>query len=120
MSKHTPGPWRISSESKRIITVDYREIGHDGGELIGSAAGHPNSGFYPPDDQADANALLMAAAPDLLAALQLIYAFDVYEDSYQQLEDIVLDKTCDLGDRQKAAAFIAARAAISKATGETK
>ena len=62
---HTPGPWRLSAESKTIIVQDLSGIGTDG-VLIGSASSHPNSGFFPNDEEGIANARLIAAAPDLL------------------------------------------------------
>lgn len=65
-AKHTPGPWRVSTQSPTIIQVDYRMIGSDAGKLIGSACGYPDSGFFPTDEEAKANAHLIAAAPELL------------------------------------------------------
>lgn len=72
-AKHTPGPWMVSPEHPTIIRRDYRPIS-DCGELIGSASGHTKSGFFPSEDEAVANARLIAAAPDLLEALQAIFA----------------------------------------------
>ena len=69
--KGTPGPWQLSSESPTIIKQDMSLIGlPDGGVLIGSACGHKSSGFYPTNDQAIANARLIAAAPELLSSLE--------------------------------------------------
>ena len=42
------------------------------GVLICSARAHPNSGFYPSEEEGRANARLIAAAPELLAALQWV------------------------------------------------
>lgn len=70
MSKHTPGPWRLSTESPTIIKQDYTHLGlgDNSGVLIGSACGHKNSGFFPSEEESLANALLISAAPDLLNA----------------------------------------------------
>lgn len=82
-AKHTPGPWCLSKESMTIITQDMSCIGSEG-VLIGSASGHPNSGFFPTDEEAVANARLIAAAPDLLAALQEIAegTYDKWTNGY--------------------------------------
>lgn len=84
--KHTPGPWRVSSESPRIIQKDYRAIGSDAGFLIASTMGHDNSGFYASEQEADANARLIAAAPELLEALtDAVIDFDnwaAHEDNH--------------------------------------
>lgn len=97
--KHTPGPWRVSSESPRIIKKDYRAIGSDAGFLIASTMGNDNSGFYASEQEADANARLICAAPDLLESLEELLA------ATQHLEPCpaTVDK---------------ARAAIAKAKGE--
>lgn len=68
-AQHTPGPWRISEQSSTIIKRDFRFIGDEGGELVASAHGMDGSGFYVSCADAEANARLIAAAPDLLAAL---------------------------------------------------
>jgi hypothetical protein len=68
--RHTPGPWRIwTSNSFRRISSDA--TGHDGDVLhaVVQRDGHPdlhfpNGGFEGPD------ARLVAAAPDLLEALE--------------------------------------------------
>ena len=69
--KGTSGPWQLSSESPTPIKPDMSLIGlPDGGVLIGSACGHESSGFYPTVDEAEANARLIAAAPELLSSLE--------------------------------------------------
>lgn len=61
MSKHTPGPWEAAHNG------NYWEI-VAGREFIGDtcASKHLDSG-----DNGEANARLIAAAPDLLAALNI-------------------------------------------------
>lgn len=64
MSKHTPGPW----------TPEIEHSGGVGWRVVSDASGYPNDGWnicasiLGPDSKA--NAHLIAAAPDMLAALQ--------------------------------------------------
>lgn len=58
----TPGPWETFSVSKRFV-VDQK------GRLISSPDGFFNGWSYPAEDEALANARLIAAAPDLYDAL---------------------------------------------------
>lgn len=102
--KHTPAPWRVSSESPRIIQKDYRAIGSDAGFLIASTMGHDNSGFYASEQEADANARLIAAAPELLEAL---------EACTKAMASVLPDF-----NPYDQAAYDKARAAIAKAKGE--
>ena len=95
MSSYTPGPWRdcaivISGDSEET----YRCVtGGDGVFLHGT--GFQVSGFIKPAD-----ARLMAAAPDLLEALQRI----VSDDKEYPLIDYDL--------------IVQAKSAIAKATGD--
>lgn len=66
MSGHTPGPWKISAECQTIIIDDRSPFGN--GVLIASCMGNDHSGFYATASQANANASLIAAAPELLEA----------------------------------------------------
>jgi hypothetical protein len=84
MSKHTPGPWRV---------VD---VPGEASHVIGANNFTVVRGGYV-SDMDTANARLIAAAPDLLAALQLIANF-----SNQDVSDMVRE---------------IARAAIAKAEG---
>lgn len=56
MSKHTPGPWEVSTNG-----TDWDVCAPDGGDMLVDLRGCEN---------AEANARLIAAAPDLLAALR--------------------------------------------------
>ena len=84
MNKHTPGPWQIADgESRRVYLINH---GRDAvGETVYTDTRNP------------ADARLIAAAPDLLAALQSL-----------------------INDQRDANLPILsqARAAITKATGE--
>ena len=55
MSKHTPGPWRVAAIPGAVITMDNTTIAKV---------------FYGERSVSDSNAHLIAAAPDLLAALK--------------------------------------------------
>ncbi len=66
--KHTPGPWAVRRES----AIDYRPnciVSADGGSLVAwCAGGGPKRAIMGPEE--DANARLIAAAPDMLTALR--------------------------------------------------
>jgi len=90
MSKHTPGPWTANEE-------------FDDGESLGIAITAGRLGqvvrVFDVGQEGFANAALIAAAPDLLAALQKI-------------------ASKDYGNRYARDCAEIARAAIAKATGE--
>ena len=90
MSKHTPGPWHVDEHND-----------------VSSKERHVATPSFYGDDSDDANANLIAAAPDLLAAL---LAFDVSEDG----------EHCFCDEHPHVARCNSARAAIAKAKGETK
>ena len=94
MSKHTPGPWEIAKgKTYCAIRTDDRVIADM--RLVGL---HYN----------DANARLIAAAPDLLEAMQALFGADMVY--------------CMMGDGKddQIEAIAKARAAIFKATGEQR
>ena len=69
MSKHTPGPWTQAPYSPTDVIA--------GDKLMVAMAREGLNGIE--RDQAVANAALIAAAPELLAALQtMVKAFAVY------------------------------------------
>jgi len=95
--RHTPGPWTVGKHSMSAVFADKR--------LVASCAGYSSS-----DDQEathlenEANANLVAAAPDLLLALSwLVGLKDGRPTDYEE---------------QKPLAWAAARAALAKATGK--
>lgn len=93
MSKHTPGPWgnhKWNSEEHQISAL--------GGTV--ALINHDHSHIS--DEAADANARLIAAAPDLLAAL------------HRAVNHLIMDGvSCDDAPQ----ALRQARAAIAKAEG---
>jgi hypothetical protein len=95
-AKHTPGPWSIYS----ITFKGYHQIaGAQGGRLCQ---------VLPFEDEYKANARLIAAAPDLLAALQVL--FDE-ADSFS-IDGVYFNEKC-MGHK----GLDMARAAIAKAEG---
>lgn len=74
-AKHTPGPWAVGRE----VAIDYRPyhiVGADGGSLVAwCAGGGPKRAVVGPEELA--NARLIAAAPDLYAALKAMLASEV-------------------------------------------
>lgn len=79
MTDHTPGPWTEDNEDPRELARDFGGItivasnGGDGATFTAIAVG---SG-----PEAVANARLIAAAPDLLAALEAIANMTVDENT---------------------------------------
>lgn len=75
MSKHTPGPWKITSLARNGV-INHRVHFPGTAEFTGTCV----ATVEPEDDNgaaarvADANAKLIAAAPDLLEALQTLLA----------------------------------------------
>ena len=82
MSKHTPGPWSIFTDEKHKHNAG---IEADGFSII--CIGYPDetlamdvSGVHGrTEEETQANARLIAAAPDLLEALEAIMGSDVFE-----------------------------------------
>ena len=64
MTKHTPGPWKTSNMAPGIV---YAETGGKRDELVCTAYRRDN-------DEHNANARLIASAPDLLSALEMAVA----------------------------------------------
>lgn len=95
MTEHTPGPWAVSSHHGRLTVAT-----HDGSMIIADCR-------VASDDEFQANARLIAAAPEMLAALR--YAVDVIEEAAGGRESQLSS------DEQ--AALAQARAAIAKANG---
>lgn len=119
VSSHTPGPWfhfdfdsEIPHGRPYIIaqTVTVTSFGPARGCIVTCGEFNPNAGTYWParglggrtDDEARANARLIAAAPDLLAALEKLVG-DVRD--IHDIDTIMYDDVLN------------ARAAIAKAKG---
>ena len=113
---HTPGPW-MEIETETSIDLDddghgrltgWGDIADSNGRVIAVALGY---GAWI-DPECDANARLIAAAPDLLEALQSIVG---QHDKFRQRNGNQEDAYNLLASRWDI--FDNARAAIAKATG---
>jgi hypothetical protein len=106
-TKYTPGPWSWGAKyiakpiSKRVVCVNEYDEECTTDQVYYDLLAHcmPDSYDSP---QWEANARLMAAAPELLEALQMY------------LVEVPIDEVCDYAEQCKAKA----RAAIAKALGE--
>lgn len=105
MSKHTPGPWELTHADQPIGSQQYYIASRSG--VIGYWKGHKD---WHEDHHwllTHEDAKLIAAAPDLLKAL---------EDMTQMYADLVNSGDAGNWDCEKVKEVIAARAAIAKAT----
>ena len=76
MSGHTPGPW--AEDAKH--TGGARAVIGDGQQLVALVYGRAR-------EEQSANARLIAAAPDLLAALdELLDSFEIATDNFSEIE----------------------------------
>ena len=109
MSKHTPGPWSVGKVSHKKQRVDIDSLHAD--QTLGHQTWRGLARAYGCEDMPAegtavmlANARLIAAAPELLEALeQMVSVFLDTEGRHGESENDAMD---------------AARAAIAKATGE--
>ncbi|HDX3905815.1 TPA: hypothetical protein ROF77_002117 [Enterobacter asburiae] len=114
--KHTPGPWFIKPVSNATVEGNLNII--QTGSTTGKGYHVSYSASWDDNEdtkiEAQANANLIAAAPDLLEALQLAL------NAMNEMGDIL--NFHDLAEQSKVdeltPAFEKARAAISKALGE--
>ena len=98
MTKHTQGPWFTGYNDPKVV---YPENGH-----VKDHALHPLATVHDFDGEAEANARLIASAPELLAALEEVVA----EWDYQHA-----DEDHRTGITSETAGIIFAREAIAKA-----
>lgn len=92
MSGHTPGPWRhepTNGANLSYVAVSCDLVANGSTVVIGQCAG--------PDREA--NARMIAAAPELLDALQVVRMSRVWHGMSEQLQELI-------------------KLAIAKATGE--
>lgn len=104
----TQGPLCLSKSSHKTIMAGSFIDGHEG-YLVASVHGNDNSGFYASEEEARNNAMLFAAAPDLLEQLQKIvadYESEIHDryDGTHSLDEFLAVTKC-------------AHAAINKALG---
>lgn len=108
MIQHTPGPWRKCGGSTPAYTSIYANRGYIVWQMADGYAHKENGkGIQSPDyEEQAANARLIAAAPDLLAACNdLLDMLEEWDTGFMQ-------------PGQEFAAVIAARNAIAKAGGQ--
>ncbi len=126
MSMHTPGPWNISGMSMNDgsisighaeyrIVIAYVTNAASLGDFV-AAAMRGRRDFGAPDTAKAqwANARLIAAAPDLLAALIAVH--QPYETLTQDALEAGILMEFGPPKPEKGAALLLARAAITKAT----
>ena len=93
-TKHTPGPWHIGKDPAHIYAGYTKHVATvHGGDCL-------------PPDVSDANARLIAAAPDLLQSAKAFVTYATRES--QPYEMTIAEQT----------AFIAMKNAIEKAEGK--
>lgn len=107
MSGHTPGPWNITDICRRPLLVS---AGGPHGSWRGMVASIDAGDYARSQEEGIANARLIAAAPQLLEALQALL------ENHVQL---VSCGDCGNWNVETEPAVIAARAAIAAATGNT-
>lgn len=117
-NKFTSEPWVRSSESPKIIMsgsfIDRRD-----GYMIGYVTGNDNSGFYASEEEAAANATLMIAAPDLLAALEnLLWHAEVLEEFIESERGRGRNADQLYADGEMHNYMVEAKSSISKARGQ--
>lgn len=91
MSGHTPGPWTYDKQYRRLMGPDGKDLYIEGGAHWATTR----------DPEAEANSRLIAAAPELLEALEQ------FLNHYPGGINPFLDEARSMG-----------RAAIAKATGK--
>ena len=75
MAKHTAGPWRVASVFRDNAPNAYLVLAPNAG--IGGFKGYPVADCGDETEQHEANARLIAAAPDMFAVLHgMIYQSD--------------------------------------------
>lgn len=108
-AKHTPGPW-YALRGQRNISIRHKT----GDKLLPMVNVASVRGYFPTDcpyGSSEANARLIAAAPELLEAAKLVLEWYEAEDNHSGTDFYQRMQMCrDSED--------AIRAAIAKATGE--
>jgi hypothetical protein len=83
MSKHTPGPWAVMASDEEWGTYQIGAFCVDVGSMQGTADWYSSPEYFAARDEDEANARLIAAAPDLLAACEaMLSEMVVWEDEH--------------------------------------
>jgi hypothetical protein len=101
-TKHTPGPWEYLATNANTLNDYTRTIFATVGECVAHVETNDDDGK--PTEKGEANARLIAAAPELLEALEAVLRFDANMPG-EYKHDVTL--------------AIKVRKAISKATNAT-
>ena len=114
MNNHTPGPWVLLAEPHATIVIASAEPRIDDRAFGVAIIPHHEEQNRISWEIKESNARLIAAAPDMLEALQSVAAWNEHEDAC----DECLSGPCSVGRplRQKASHLTAM--AIAKATGK--
>lgn len=102
-TKHTPGPWTVVKNGNSKSLVRYSD-----GENVTYVAQCNDMQFCPEHGTVEANARLIAAAPELLAALENLFEHCAMMHKHWGEAS---------NAKEAEAAIQAGRAAIAKATG---
>ena len=117
MAKHTPGPWKVRDSDPLVVIAPDPDDPRDPWSI---AKAYMAAGYSEGDEESHANAKLIAAAPELLAACEQLESF--IGIMFGRGADAVIPETvtlpigvpCKLGDIMRETA-----AAIAKAKGVT-
>lgn len=107
MNKHTPGPWVVDGEDDIVPDVPCILIVCEGKRVCDVSSTLKDDGEFVLTDQDRANAHLIAAAPDLLEALEWTMRF---------VEQVRAESPLPAGSGEDIS-YKEARAALAKAYG---
>ena len=79
MSEHTKGPWRVQKFSLTVFTISDSDGTGMTNAIAGTLTENNSAGSVVQRQEAFANARLIAAAPDLLEALEVLVSSE-YDD----------------------------------------
>lgn len=111
MRNHTQGPWATTLDASGDLFRITGPMGVTVGYALLSAVCVPSGTYTITREELASNARLIAAAPDLLAALNRLLEFYIIEDMPSTLPCM------GPKDKEIEDAWLAARAVIAKTTG---
>lgn len=116
MSKHTPGPWKMRNRTGNHDWNNWRIAAEDGPGRVGGICRLDESLT---GEESEANARLIAAAPELLEALRETLEFAIEANNRIQPPESKEEMESGFGcNSWTVDVFKRARAAIAKATAE--
>lgn len=113
----TPGPWTYIDATK-VASMQYSDrcVIKAGDRQIASFSWNDNSPWFPAKLASQANARLIAAAPDLFAALKQIEDLLAFHDGSAAPEHDGAQPTVRINGEDHRAALATVRAALAKAS----